>query len=136
MMTGQTPTIVIDSYAWIEYFRGSQEGRVAREHIDSSTGLLTPAIVVAECSNKYRRTGTDSWEQRLRFIQLRSKILSLTTGIADRAGGLREQLREHHSDAGLADAIILAHARENDAHVLTGDQHLTYLDEAIDVSDG
>ena len=25
---------VIDSYAWVEYFRGSEEGETAKEHIE------------------------------------------------------------------------------------------------------
>ncbi len=38
---------VIDSYAWIEYFRGSGSGTKAKDYIESKKGA-TSAISVAE----------------------------------------------------------------------------------------
>jgi len=47
-------TCVIDSFAWFEYFLGSTAGARARPFIESSKGI-TPTIVIAELSMKYRR---------------------------------------------------------------------------------
>jgi len=46
-----SPKYIIDSYAWIEYFKGSEEGRVASKFIESTAPLL-PTVVVAEVYNK------------------------------------------------------------------------------------
>jgi len=42
---------VIDSYAWIEYFRGSEGGALARFYIEEENSA-TPTIVIAEISRK------------------------------------------------------------------------------------
>ena len=38
---------VIDSYAWIEYFRGSEQGKSAKEYIESMDSV-TSSITIAE----------------------------------------------------------------------------------------
>lgn len=127
--------IVVDTYAWIEYFRGSEEGKRAKTYIDGDYLLLTPPIVVAELSDKYWREGKeDRWDVRKHFVRLRSDVLDLDYELADEAGRLKRELRADHDTVGLADAIILAHARAEDAVVLTGDQHLTGQESVIDVS--
>ena len=59
-------TIVVDSYGWTEYAEGSAAGEVAREYIEGPSSLVTPAIVVAELSDKATRTDRrDDWLDRL-----------------------------------------------------------------------
>jgi len=50
-MTSQD-RFVIDSFAWFEYFSGSEAGKRAVSHIEEGR-VLTPTIVVAELSEKY-----------------------------------------------------------------------------------
>jgi predicted nucleic acid-binding protein len=127
--------IVLDAYAWVEYFTGSTEGRKAKEYIDGEYLLLTPAIVVAELSDKYRRTNMEEeWRLRRVFLRLQSDILDLSYNVAEHAGTLKRRLRQEHSDVGLADAVILSHAREEHAQLVTGDSHLTGEDDVIDIS--
>ncbi len=38
---------VYDTYAWIEYFRGSEKGAVVKRLLESQKGY-TPSIVLAE----------------------------------------------------------------------------------------
>ena len=45
---------IIDSYAWIEYFRASASGEIAKKYIESKD-LTTPKIVVSEISRKLTR---------------------------------------------------------------------------------
>ncbi len=47
---------VYDTYAWIEYFRGSEKGAVVKRLLESQEGY-TPSIVLAEAARKYRREG-------------------------------------------------------------------------------
>ena len=47
---------VIDSYAWIEYFRGTHQGSKAREYIENMD-CVTSSITIAELSEKYKREG-------------------------------------------------------------------------------
>lgn len=115
--------IVVDSYAWVEYAEGSVEGESAREHIEGSEPLVTPAIVVAELADRASRTGReDDWQGRLYpFVRRHTTIHSLDAELANRAGEVKWEMRESSPESGLADAIVLATAREHDARVLTGD---------------
>ena len=129
----QDERVVIDTYAWIEYFRGSASGAKARRIIDGEYELLTPAVVIAELSDKYRKEGMIDWDARRRFVLLKSAIISLDETVADNAGELKQQLRKEHKDAGIVDAIILAHSISTNARILTGDSHLKSLKNSIDI---
>ena len=127
--------IVIDTYAWIEYFKGSEEGNKAKKFIESDLELFTPSIVIAELSDKYLRENLkEEWEIRNKFIRFKTKILHLEENTADKAGELKQKLKEKYKDAGLADAIIWAHALNVNARILTGDKHLRSLKESIDLT--
>ena len=126
--------IIVDTFAWIEYFRGSKEGLIAKKYIDGTTMLFTPAIVIAELSDKYRREEIKEWQTRKRFIKLKSRILPLEDSLADAAGELKQILRKVHKDVGLADAIVVAHSVQIGAFILTGDKHLSHLKNCISVN--
>ncbi len=125
---------VLDSYAWIEYFRGSSEGEIVKRYLENRRfQLFTPSLVIAELSDKYRREGINSWAIRKSFIKLKSSILVLDDITADKAGELKQTLRKQYKNAGLADAIILAHSIQNNAVLLTGDVHLIWMDNAVNL---
>ncbi len=67
---------VIDSYAWIEYFKGSEHGKRAKKYIESGY-CVTPTIVLAELSDKYHREGWKFWEEDLEFVLAKAKIGSV-----------------------------------------------------------
>ena len=132
--SGNIRRIVMDTYAWIEYFEGSQEGIKVREYVENSKHtfeLFTPSIVIAELSDKFRRKEIAEWGVRKRFIKLKSKILALEESTADKAGEVKQELKREHKDAGLADAIILAHSIQINAYILTGDKHLAKTGRTI-----
>lgn len=126
--------VVIDTYAWIEYFKGSAEGVQAKKYIEGSAECCTPSVVIAELSDKYRREGIGEWDVRNRFMQLKTKILLLDATVADKAGELKQELKKTFKDAGLADAIVWAHAQRIGGRIVTGDKHLRNLKDAIDVT--
>lgn len=132
--SGDENSIIIDTYAWIEYFKGSEEGNKAKKIIEGNFNLFTPSIVIAELSDKYRREGLKEWEIRNKFIRLKTKILLLDENIADKAGELKQDLKKKYKDAGLADAIVWVHALDISAQILTGDKHLKDLKNSIDIA--
>jgi predicted nucleic acid-binding protein len=115
--------VVVDSYAWVEYAEGSEEGEKAREYIESSRNLYTPAVVVAELSDRATREGVrERWEGvLLPFIRRQTTVVAVGLGIAEAAGRTKWEMREDSPEVGLADAVVLSVAREHDARVLTGD---------------
>lgn len=131
--------VVVDSFAWVEYADGSVAGEQARTYIEGNDSLYTPAIVVAELSDRATRTDRrDDWLSSLYpFIRRQTTIQPLTPELADLAGAVKWELRDESPEAGLADAIVLATARANDARVLTGDSDFlipALADEVIDVT--
>ena len=123
---------VIDSYAWIEYFRGTRAGVKARRYIEEENSA-TPTILIAELSRKLlreieaRRETPEGRRVRLKFIRASTLIVNLTEDIAILAGKINVEGRGW----GLADSIILATARKSKAKVVTGDEHFRDLVEEI-----
>lgn len=127
---------VIDAYAWIEYFRASKSGEVAKRYIESE-GSATPTIVVSEISRKLLREielGNETSEgrlKRLEFIRATSQIVDLDFEIAAEAGEIDIDMKKKVKGWGLADSIILCTAKIAKGNVVTGDEHFRELEETI-----
>jgi len=121
---------VIDSYAWVEYFRGSARGAKARDYIESGS-VATSAITIAEMQEKYLREKWRHFAEDLSFIMTRSTLIPIDRIIAQAAGQINYSRKRVRKDWGMADSIVLATARELSARVLTGDPHFKDLPEAI-----
>ena len=131
---------VIDTYAWIEYFRASREGETARKYIEQE-GSATPAIVVAEVSRKLLHeveAGHETRDDRvkhLEFIRSATQILELNFDEAANAGELDVEMKKKIRGWRLADSIILLAAKVGKARVVTGDEHFRTVKEAILIKD-
>lgn len=82
---------IIDSYAWIEYFRGSRRGKLAKDYIEVEDSV-TPTIVIAELSRKFifevlaKRETIESRINKLNFIKTSTLVVELNEEIAILAG--------------------------------------------------
>ena len=63
-----------DSWAWVEYFRGSRSGETVRAILESDEVLSTPSVSLAELKLKYLAERRDPSE-RLQFIKSRTSIV-------------------------------------------------------------
>jgi len=118
---------VLDSFAWVEYFRGTKKGETVKECLEEG-GCITPTIVLAELSDVYEREGNSHWERDFAFILSKTTISDLDKETASEAGKIKNEVkRQQEPKFGLADAIVLATARKLAAKVLTGDQHFKKL---------
>lgn len=127
---------IIDSYAWIEYFRASKLGEIAKKYIESEDSI-TPTIVVSEISRKLTKEielGNETPKgrtERLEFIRAKSQIVDLDFGIAIEAGRIDVEMKKKVKGWGLADSIVLCLAQSKKGKVVTGDLHFKELDNAI-----
>jgi len=127
---------IIDAYAWIEYFRASKSGEVAKKYIESEDSA-TPTIVVSEISRRLLREtelGNETRAgrlKRLEFIRATSQIVNLDFEIAAEAGEIDINMKKKVKGWGLADSIILCTARNAKGKVITGDEHFRGLEETI-----
>ena len=120
---------IIDSYAWVEYFRGTKEGAAAKEYIEKKSNA-TCSITIAELAEKYRRENKDFLEDYT-FIVSKSRIIDLSGDIALAAGEINFENKKKIKNWGMSDAIILATARMFNAKVVTGDEHFRNLKEVM-----
>jgi len=136
--------IVIDTYAWIEVFLGTEKGRKAVEIIRDADEVYTPSIVLAEISKKYAQSGYSDKEieERIRAITRQTRIVKIDERLALLiAKAYRELIRNYEEKGskgnkpGVADAIILASAWKVGGKILTGDAHFKDMELTIWIGD-
>ena len=120
---------VLDAFAWVEYFLGSERGEKAKRFIESGK-CITPTIVIAELSAKYSNEGKD-FTSKLKFIKFNTNVAVLNEEIAALSGKLKIEQRKTKKEFGIADSVIYATALAYSAKVITGDPHFDNIKEAI-----
>jgi predicted nucleic acid-binding protein len=130
--------IVIDAYAWIELFLGSEKGRKAKEIIEDADEVYTPDTVLAEIARKYLREGVDekNIDARLETIVAASNIAHIDAKLAIEAARCYVELamnarRLKLKSPSLFDAIVLATGRLLRSKIVTGDEHFRNLSETL-----
>lgn len=121
-MATRGTALVIDSFAWVEYFRGTRLGRQVDRFV-ASQRCATPTIVLAELADKYAREGIPSLRLDLDEVESRTVLVPLDRPIAEEAGRVKAEARRKTPDFPLSDGIVSATAKSLGADVLTGDPH-------------
>jgi predicted nucleic acid-binding protein len=126
----------MDSYAWLEYFMGTEAGARVKAIVDSEADeKLTPSICLAEIYAKILRTEDEQKaELRRAFIKSRSALIPLTEELAVEAAKTNVAMKKKVRSWGLADSIVLSTARNRNGKVATGDPHFRGLDESYMIS--
>ena len=122
--------MLIDSFAWIEYFMGTEMGVEVKQVVESDVQLYTSPIVIAEIYSKSLRTDGRA-EERRNFIVKRCAVIPIDEEIAVEAAKIHAEAKKTMEDSGLADAFVLASARYKNVRVLTGDPHFEDFSESI-----
>ena len=114
--------VLLDSSGWIEFFIGGPLAQRYASYLSPRYQLITPTIVLYEVYKKIKRERGE--ETALLFAGRLSatQVIHLTESIAYLAADL--SLR--HSLA-MADAIVYATAKDQEAEVVTGDADLKDL---------
>ena len=123
---------IIDAYAWIEYFKASKLGAIAKKNMENKhSAALT--IVISEIRRKLQKEimlGNETQEgrqNRWEFISATSRIIDLDFETAAEAGKLFGELKNKAKGWGLADSIILCTARNFEGKVVTRDERFREL---------
>ena len=123
--------IVLDTYAWIEFFNGSEAGKKVGNILNSKENeIFTSIITIAEMSSKLKRENLDA-EKGYEIITNSSKIYFMNPELAKEAGLLHAEMKKKIKDFGMIDSIILSTARKLGAKIVTGDPHFKGFKEAI-----
>jgi predicted nucleic acid-binding protein len=120
-------TVLIDSWAWIEFFRGSEPGKRVEDFIDNNHELIVSSINISEVYRWILRFYDESTaEEKREAIKERCFIVDVDEGIAVEAAKI-----EHKFSWGLGDSIVYATAKQRGAEVLTGDSDFKDRDGVI-----
>jgi predicted nucleic acid-binding protein len=117
------PKLVIDSSAWIEYFKGSERGKPVIPWVDNPVNdRITLDVCVSEIKYWYLAKGLNFHPI---FSVLCEKSTILESSLKDWlvAAELKIEKRRKHPDIGLVDVLQMVHARKLKARILTTDPH-------------
>jgi predicted nucleic acid-binding protein len=121
-------TVLVDSWAWIEYFKGSAAGEKVKELIENSQEkIIVSSINIAEVYHSFLRDYSPPDNKRYaeasrKAMKQRSYVYEVDEGIAVNSAKIK-----HEKKWGLGDSIIYATAKREGAKVLTGDPHFKGL---------
>jgi PIN domain nuclease of toxin-antitoxin system len=123
---------VIDSYAWIEYFMGSEAGEKVKPIVEGLEEKLTPTICLAEVYAKTLKVQSKGLAEKQRtFVKERSALTSLDEAIAIKSAEVDVAMKRKIEGWGLADSIVYATGLIKGAEVVTGDVHFKNLKNVI-----
>ena len=129
-------TVIVDSFAWIEFLRGTPLEPAIRRQLAAADVVATPDLVLAEVARKLARDGISRAiaGRKLRDISTLSNVAPVTIdvalGVARADDDLRANAKARGLDRpGLADAVVLSTTRTLNGKVLTGDAHFRGLPE-------
>ncbi len=107
---------MIDSWAWIEYFKGTGQGQQAAEYIDGDDEIVVSSVNIAEVYRFLLANKKEEADRLIQFLKQRSFVIDLTAELAQEAARIK-----HHKKHGMADAMVLATAQAHHSLVVTGD---------------
>ena len=116
-------TVLIDSWAWIEYFKGTIYGKKSGKYIEGEEEIIISAINVAEIYKFLLKNNPRESENLIAFVLKASFVIPITAELA-----LKSAKNRHEKNLGMADAIVLATAQLHNARIITGDDDFKDID--------
>ena len=114
--------ILVDSSGWIEFFTGGGNAAKYGSYLETAANVLTPTIVLHEVYKLVKRERTEE-EALLAAAQMqKTRLVPLSESLALAAADVSLEFR-----LGMADSIVYATARAEDAELVTSDEDLQGL---------
>jgi len=118
---------LIDSWAWIEYWKGGNFARQAAKYIEGDEESIVSTINLAEVYFWVSRYyGEATANEKVLTIDKRSNVIAVEKDMAIDAAKIRRKER-----LALADSLILATARRFGGKVVTGDPDMKDLKDVV-----
>lgn len=109
---------VVDSSGWLEFFADGPNAKTFASAIQNESDLLVPVVCIYEVYKKIKRDFGRGEAIEAVAVMMQGQVSELTTAIALEAADIALD-----SKLPMADSIILATARLNDATLWTQDSH-------------
>ncbi|MGQ9468752.1 MAG: type II toxin-antitoxin system VapC family toxin [Nitrososphaerales archaeon] len=124
-------TVLIDSWAWIEYWKGGSYADKAQKHIEAKEETIISTLNMLEIYHwilQHYDVGVA--EAKKNTLRKRCFIIPVDEEIAIEAARIKHSLK-----LALADSVILATARKIGAKIVTGDPDFKGMREVIYIGD-
>ena len=122
---------LIDTYAWVEYFIGSNKGEKVKKLIeDENNVILTSECCLAEIKGWAIRENMD-FEELYNIVRKISDIECILTQDWLEAAVIRSEMRKTTKGFGMMDALIVAQQKRMSCKVVSGDSHFEHLKDVI-----
>ena len=121
--------MIIDSYAWIEYFFGSEKGKKVRDLIEKKE-CYTLEHNLAEIY-EWAKKNNENFDFLQRIIIVKSKILAISRKDWLRGVEIKLEQRKESKDFGLIDGLMLAKQEDLKCRLVTGDKHFKNAQNVI-----
>ncbi len=112
---------LIDTFAWIEYLKGSKLGKKAVQFIEKEKAF-TSVINITEIVDKYKRENL-VYGNDLNILLSKARVLNVDFHTAVVAGEINAKMKREIKGWGMADSIILSTAKLFNLKIITGDEH-------------
>ena len=120
-------TVLIDSWAWIEYWKGGRLAQEAATYIEGEEESVTSTINLAEVFLWVARSYDEATaEEKVATVKKRCHVVPVERDIALEAARIKRK-----DKLGLADSLILATARQVSGKVVTGDPDMKGLRDVV-----
>ena len=114
---------VVDSSAWLEYFGDGPNAAIFAEAIESPGELAVPTLTLYEVFKRTHQLTDETTALEVIAVMLQGRVVELSATLAIDAARLSLEI-----GLAMADAIILATARAEDAVLWTQDSHFKGLE--------
>lgn len=125
--------VLVDSWAWVEYFNGSSVGinEVAAVIENSQDKVVVSTVNIAEVYNSFLRDYP--YPDNERFAEVSRKAMKQRSYVfdVDEEIAVESAKIKHEMKWDLGDSIIYATAKKEGAMVLTGDPHFKGMKDVI-----
>ena len=120
-------TVLIDSWSWIEYWAGSKYANAVAKYIEGSEPAVVSTLNIAEVHYWFiRHYDEGTANERISRMRKRCFSISVNEEIAIEASRIK-----HDKKMSLADSVILATAKVENAKVVTGDPDFSKVEGAV-----
>jgi predicted nucleic acid-binding protein len=114
--------ILVDSSGWIEYFTGGANANKYGGYLEQTSQVVTPTVVLYEVYKIVKRERTEE-EALLAAAQIqKTRLIPLSESLALAAADVSLEFR-----LAMADSVVYATARTEDAELVTSDGDLRGL---------
>lgn len=122
---------IVDTYAWIEYFMGSNEGLILKSLLDNRNNkFVTMECCLAELKGFCLKNDVD-FAEFYAIIKRDSIILPVLNEHWLKAAEIRHETRKNVKDFGLIDSILMAKRNELKCKIVSGDKHFKGLKNVV-----